>query len=949
MRISTPVILPACALAAALVVAAPAARVQGSDSLPSFGGTQQSASPQDGEPSRSWNQLGPDDDAPQSHSPRGEWWRARQKLRQRWAHEAAERRKAAQQAAGDDASQDANQAEPAPAEPNAAPPLAPPGRTATSDAPDANEPPSFGDDLDRWIPPEARRELFASWQRWAPRIEATLHQTYAALSPAWQARVTQIGDWASRPAGQSWLLGGLCAFVIALVVARTARGAGDLIVCIAYPDDLRGSFTVSVTRRKPNRKRQTPAEREAAKTKVSSRTVHHLVSRETQFRGLAPGRYWVTVDGELCGGAAGDGVLEEPYELMHAQVGSRDTRRIEFDLKPRHCPVEIRVSWDGQPLRECAVSVGGRPDTFRHLRGQSVRIGLPLGRHLVALGSGDRVAEREVVVESYATSTIEVDLGRNDGVLFKGCPPAVAPYLQGDVAAAARALAREGQDKLSNFILARMHAAQGNKARAAEHYEYAEYFAEAGRLREELSEWSRAAGLYQKAGESARSAEMFRRAGDPIRAGKAYEAAADYERALACYREAGETDRVIGVLERRGESFQAAVLARDNDDRARAIKLLQQVLPGDPNYGEACLLLADALETEGHVDLAARKLEERIERDTSGHVDPSLRGRLAELLERSGDSTRALDVLEKLREDEPTFPEISTRIEGLRKRLSTAKEASGRITAATVPVATESRYEIIEQIGRGGMGVVFRARDKRLGREVALKRLPENLRDHPSAVQLFLREARAAAALNHPNIVTLFDADQEDGTFFITMELLEGDPLHVILRRANRLSARDCARLGVQICAGLEYAHERRIVHRDIKTANLFFTRGKVVKIMDFGLAKMVEEVRRSATLIGGTPYYMAPEQALGEAVDARADIYALGVTFFELVTGAVPFRDGDVTYHHRHTRPPDPRTRVEGVPDGFAELILEMMAKEPARRIASAALVATRLAPFTA
>jgi hypothetical protein len=124
----------------------------------------------------------------------------------------------------------------------------------------------------------------------------------------------------------------------------------------------------------------------------------------------------------------------------------------------------------------------------------------------------------------------DVDLGRNDGVLFKGCPPAVTPYLQGDVPAAARALAREGQDKLSNFLLANMHAAQDAKARAAEHYEYAEYFAEAAKLRESLSEWSRSAALYQKAGEPVRAAEMFARAGDPIRAG-AYEAAADYERA----------------------------------------------------------------------------------------------------------------------------------------------------------------------------------------------------------------------------------------------------------------------------------------------------------------------------------------------------------------------------------------------------------------------------------
>ncbi|MFI5316320.1 MAG: protein kinase [Myxococcota bacterium] len=918
MRISSLANATAILLAAALLCAVHAARAGSFAVQPTFdpradSEPSESSAPEQEAPAHSWNQL--DSDGDQGEHARGDRFRFRERMRRRFAREAEAR-----------ATRDSAQPE-APAE--------------------SAEPPSFGD-LDRLVPPNARRELVASWDRWAPRIESALDQTYHSLGPEWQARASRLRVFASSPQGSRWLVAGLCALGLLLVAARTARGHGDLVVVIAYPDDLRGSFTVALTRRRPRRKRTAPGERESSRAKVSSRTVHHLVSRETQFRGVAPGRYWVTVDGELHG-ASSDGALEEPFESQQVQVGSRDTRRVEFDLKPRHCPVEIRVAWDGQPVRECAVSVGGRPDTFRHLRGQSARIGLPLGKHLVALGSGDRVAEREVVVDGYATLAIDVDLGRAEGVLFKGCPPAVTPYLQGDVAAAARALAREGQDKLSNYLLGRMHVAQGNKGRAAEHYEYAEYFADAAKLREELSEWSRAAGLYQKAGEPVRSAEMFERAGDPIRAGKAYEAAADYERALACYREAGETERVIGVLERSGDSFQAAVLARANDDRARAIKLLQQVLPGDPNYSEACLLLADALESEGHCDLAARKLEERIEREDAGAIDPPLRARLAELLERRGEPGRALEVLEKLREDEPTYPEISALIESVHKRVSAAREASGRVTAATVPVVAESRYEIIEQIGRGGMGVVFRARDKRLGREVALKRLPENLRDHPAAVQLFLREARAAAALNHPNIVTLFDADQEEQTFFITMELLEGDPLHVILRRAGRLSARDCARLGVQICAGLDYAHERRIVHRDIKTANLFFTRGKVVKIMDFGLAKMVEEVRRSATLIGGTPYYMAPEQALGESVDARADIYALGVTFFELVTGGVPFREGDVTYHHRHSPPPDPRTRAEGIPDGFAELILEMMAKDPARRCASAALVAARLAPFTA
>ncbi len=815
-------------------------------------------------------------------------------------------------------------------------------------APAPQEPPSFGE-LDRFVPPSARASLDESWQRWAPGVEAELQGAFEALPEAWKPRLTRLGEFATRPGGRRSLLAALIGFGILLLVTRAARGRGDLVVCIAYPDDLRGSFTVTLSRSKPRSTRAPRSEGEARHARVSTRADHYLVSRETQFRGLAPGRYWITVDGDLFSGA-GELPIEQPFESQLVQVRSRDTHRLEFDLRPRSCPVEVRTIWDGQTVRECAIAAHGRPDTLRHTRGQPARIGLPIGRHVIAVGSGDRVAEREIDVNDYATQVLEVDLGESEGVLFKGCPPAVAPYLQGDVQAAARALAREGQDKVSNFLLARMHLEQGNKSRSAEHFEYSGHFRDAARLREELAEWPRAAGLYQTAGDSLRAGEMYQRAGDLLHAGKAFETASDLDRALACYREASDTERVIGVLERRGETFEAALMARDNDDRSRAIKLLQQVLPGDPNYTDACLMLVDALESEGHVDLAAQKLHERLERGDAPSASGELRARLSELWERSGDLSRALESWEKLRLEEPTWPELSSRIENLRKRLSAERTPNN---SRTLPGAmhqdpAESRYEILEQIGRGGMGVVFRARDRRLGREVALKRLPDNLRDHPTAVELFLREARAAASLNHPNIVTVHDADHEGDTFFITIELLEGDPLHVILRRAGRLSPRDCARLGVQICAGLEYAHERRIVHRDIKTSNLFFTRGKVVKIMDFGLAKMLEEVRRSTTVIGGTPYYMAPEQAAGENVDARADLYALGVTFFELVTGNVPFREGDVVYHHRHSPVPDPRERAEGIPDGLAELILHLLVKDPVKRCASAREVAARLALFT-
>jgi len=253
-------------------------------------------------------------------------------------------------------------------------------------------------------------------------------------------------------------------------------------------------------------------------------------------------------------------------------------------------------------------------------------------------------------------------------------------------------------------------------------------------------------------------------------------------------------------------------------------------------------------------------------------------------------------------------------------------------------------YSIIKELGRGGMGVVYKAKDLRLNREVALKRLPENLRDHPKAIQLFLREAQACARLNHRNIVTIFDTDQDDNNFFITMELLQGYPLNVIRRKRGRIAVRDAARLGMQVAEGLHYAHTQGIVHRDIKTANLFFTTDKVVKIMDFGLAKMMEEVRRGTTVLGGTPYYMAPEQAQGGAVDQRADIYAFGVTLYELLTGSLPFPSGDVTYHHRHSAPPDPRTKVSGLPMALVELILSMMEKKPEDRCSSATEVRTRL-----
>jgi hypothetical protein len=426
---------------------------------------------------------------------------------------------------------------------------------------------------------------------------------------------------------------------------------------------------------------------------------------------------------------------------------------------------------------------------------------------------------------------------------------------------------------------------------------------------------------------------MHNAAGDLLRAGRAYEESGDLENAAICYREAHAVPKLIDVLEKQGEAWEAGQLALERGDVSRALRSLQQVDARHERYPEVCRILAEQWSEQGKLELAVQKADEAITFTGASEASPDTFVWYGDLLARAGKTERALRTFEELRERDPDRPGVEERIHALQRDLD----------GATTPKPSNDRYEIVREVGRGGMGVVYEARDTRLGRTVALKRLPDNLKDHPRAVELFLREARSAAALNHRNIVTVHDVDQDDTGFFLTMELLEGEPLNEIVKR-KRVAPRDTALLGLQVAAGLEYAHERRIIHRDIKTPNLFFTNDRTVKIMDFGLAKMVAEVRKAASVIGGTPFYMAPEQSIGEGVDPRADLYALGVTLFELATKTLPFADGDVTYRHRHEAPPDPRTRIESLPASLCELILHLLEKKPEARPASAAEVGARL-----
>ncbi len=754
-----------------------------------------------------------------------------------------------------------------------------------------------------------------------------------------------------RFGNQTWIAGAeqrfsawnpiaIIVYSILLVVSvmPLVRGWGEVQVGIQYASLGKGFFSIKLSRR-PQRAgegetHKVGGNRYLRKMSLAGRYERSMVGRETLFRWLPARGYYVTVHGLLQDPVSGD-VIGNYAEEQKVVVRRGHPARLDFDFRAKECAVEVGVLDGGEPVAQAVVMVRGQIDSLRYARTGSTLLYLPPGRHKILIGCGDRLLEHEVSIETFAPRTLAVDAQDENAQLFTNCAEAVEPYMQGNLAAAADALERAGEDVAAARIRGEHFAEIGDTEKAAQSFQRAGRFEQAATLISDSADPRAAAALYEQAGNHEKAAQAYRSIGDPNRAAHHYEIVYRYEDAIECHREAGNVEKVCELLEKLARYFDAARSAMDNGDPDRAIRNLQMIEMRDHEYVHACRLLGEIFTERNELELAVQKLDEAVTVGGGETAPLEVVEQLARTLESAGRLDKAMETWESIRARDFHYPEATLKIESLRRTIEAERMTQATLTTSD-GAPSESRYELLGEIGRGGMGVVLKARDKRLGRIVALKRLPENLRNHPTAVRLFLREARAAASLNHRNIVTLFDAGQEDDQYFLTMELLEGLPLHEVLTKRGRLSPRDAARLGAQAAAGLEYAHAQGVVHRDIKTSNLFFTKDRVLKIMDFGLAKMTEEVRRAATVVGGTPYYMAPEQAAGEDVDHRADQYALGVTLYELVTGDVPFRQGDVTYHHRHTPAPDPRATALDLPEDFAAVITKLMQKRPEDRFAS-------------
>lgn len=447
-------------------------------------------------------------------------------------------------------------------------------------------------------------------------------------------------------------------------------------------------------------------------------------------------------------------------------------------------------------------------------------------------------------------------------------------------------------------------------------------------------------GEYKKAGEILLKAGKLRESAEIFSKGKEYLLAAQV------YQKIGDPIMQSEMLFKGEKYFEAVLNLYETGNLREAEEMIKAVPPHSPDYRRCCIILGDILFQRGDLKKAAEAYGKAIKGERIRQWNIMAFYRLGNIAEEAKNYDAALVLYNAIEKYDEKFMDITRRIkrleEILKKEKPSKEETVPRYIVKEVdkqPPAEKAephRFSIIEEIGRGGMGVVYRAKDNFLERFVALKVLPSYMKKEKGAIENFVKEAKATAALSHPNIVTIYDAGEQDGNYYIAMELVEGETLKEMIKKYGRIGLKAFFVMAAQICKAISYAHSRSIIHRDIKPSNIMWTKDKMVKVMDLGLAKVIQDAANFHTVVGGTPHYMSPEQILGEEITFSTDIYSLGVTFYEMLTGTVPFPKGNVGYHHVHTPPPPLRKFNPSIPEELEKIVLKCLEKKKEDRFQS-------------
>lgn len=504
----------------------------------------------------------------------------------------------------------------------------------------------------------------------------------------------------------------------------------------------------------------------------------------------------------------------------------------------------------------------------------------------------------------------------------------------GNFRKAAEAWEQAGNFKRSHLCMAEVLLSENNHKEAAYHFELAEDWGRAAEIYEWSGDWQKAAECYLKTGNYLSAAENYFKSGDQKSAANMYELAGELGAGAKLYMEVGEFKKASELFEKCGIYYEAAIAADKSGDDDRALDLFQMVPPESENYIKAGSLIGQIFMRKGRIDLAIEKFQKLIDSKPLDKDNIEIYYNLALAYEKAGRYREARDIYQRILTEDFKYRggEVQERLKNVLKLIQDSKSFE------LLSTDKSKRYKIIEKIGEGGMGTVYKAEDLLLKRVVALKILHKKLMDNTKAIERFYTEARSAAALNHPNIVTVFDVGQMGEDYFITMEFIEGESFISFIERKKFLSIPQFIFVTTHLFRALDYAHRKGVIHRDIKPHNIMLTKDKQLKIMDFGLAIILSDYKSGETgIISGTPHYMSPEQIQGEKVDHRTDIYSAGATLYHLITGTPPFTGDNIFFQHLIEPPEPPSARRADIPPAIDFLILQCLAKEKEKRFQSA------------
>jgi len=469
----------------------------------------------------------------------------------------------------------------------------------------------------------------------------------------------------------------------------------------------------------------------------------------------------------------------------------------------------------------------------------------------------------------------------------------------------------------------------------------------------EIDDYSKAAEYFELAGDYFRAAENYEKAQAYLLAAETYFRIGNISKAAVMYRMAGDLDTAAQLFEQTGQSNAAVELYVQGRNYSRAAMLLLELKK--PN--EALRVLSrvsgehsskriiNRLTGIAHLRLRNIPKAQKYVGDildqpiSSDNID--IYYEYASALQEEGRLKEALAAFQIIVDYDKTYKNT---LKNLNWCAAMEETVSARISDTIVGelpigIVVAGRYELLELIGKGGMGVVYRAADRELNLAVALKILRPRLSYDPEFIEMFKREVTLARMLSHPNIIKIYDLNRMGNMWFVSMEYLQGEEVKDVIIREGNMPSKRVKHLAHQILSALSHSHGRNLVHSDIKPQNIFIDRKDNATLVDFGIARTMTSQSADQTVYG-TPGYIAPEQISGHSPTQRSDIYSLGVTIYEMLTGNMPFEEKTtdmVLKKQLKFTPPPPSTLVDSIPAWMDKTVMKMIQIDPDKRYSSA------------